>query len=490
MSRRVHAALPASRSPTARRLFGCLALACVLICAVAGGASSAQTGASLPAPLRAVAELPGEVGLIALPLDGGPPLVAHNASLPLNPASTMKLVTSYAALSVLGPQYRWYTGAYLRGRLDGDVLLGDLVLRGGGDPKLVVEDLAEFVARMRQAGLREIRGDLVVDDSIFDVGDESVERFDGDPSQPYNVRPHGLLMNFKATRVVVQPASAGASVTLDPVLADVPIDNRVRVVRGPCRHGPWALTVRDSGAGPQPRIDVSGQYSLGCGEQGVFAAVLTHRQFIHGLFKAAWLQAGGRFDGKTRVERGAARGQPWLEWASPRTLGDVVRDVNKFSNNVMSRQVLLQLASDRGARPATQDGAQAALREWLIAQKLSFPELVVDNGSGLSRNERISAESLARLLRHAAASPHADAIRESLPVVGLDGTMKYRLAGEPVAGRAWIKTGSLADVRAIAGYVDAASGRRYAVVMMINGPQAGGTQPLQDQFLRWVHANG
>ncbi len=440
--------------------------------------------------IRAAGLGPGQVGAIALPLDGGAPLLAHNDAAPLNPASTMKLLTSYAALSLLGPEYRWRTAAFLRGRLEGDVLHGDLVLRGGGDPKLVIEDLAAFVARMRQAGLRELRGDLVVDDALYDVGDDSVEAFDGEPSQPYNVRPHALLMNFKSTRIVVQPGPAGAAIALDPALADVEVDNDVRLARGPCRHGPWGLTVRDADGRPVPTIRVSGQYSLGCGEQGVFASVLSHRQFIHALFKAAWLQAGGSWNGRTRLERGAGQGQPWLEWASPRTLADVVADVNKFSNNVMARQLLLHLASERARPPATPEGARRVLGDWLAAQSIALPGLVVDNGSGLSRNERISAAGLARLLRHAAASPYGDLVRESLPVAGVDGTMKHRLVGEPIAGRAWIKTGSLVQVRSIAGYVDAASGRRYAVVLLVNGPGADASQPLQDRFLRWVHANG
>ena len=473
---------------------------------------------------------PEDVALIALPVAGGAPLIAHNAGKPMNPASTMKLLTTYAALATLGAEHRWKTGAYLRGRLDGDVLNGDLILKGGGDPKLVIEDLTEFIAAMRRAGLRELRGDLVIDDSVFDVGESSVEDFDGDPTQPYNVRPFGLLMNFKATRIVVRPGSGGASLTLDPPLDGVDVVSRLRMLRGPCRAGSTALTVReletrspesakggasrpgvsgesdgparrasasrDPAAGAQDDrgqpagIVVTGTYAPACGEQGVFASVLTHRAFINALFRSAWLAAGGQWTGSTRIERGAAAGKPWLEWESPRTLAEVVRDVNKFSNNVMSRQILLTLGARSGGVPATEESARDALRAWLSAQGIALPGLVVDNGAGLSRIGRISAEGLARVLVHAAASPHAEALRTSLPVVGVDGTMKYRMTGERIAGNAWIKTGSLEGVRAIAGYVDAASGRRYAVVMFCNGESGKACASLQDTFLRWVHAGG
>ncbi|NBS65975.1 MAG: D-alanyl-D-alanine carboxypeptidase/D-alanyl-D-alanine-endopeptidase, partial [Betaproteobacteria bacterium] len=164
-------------------------------------------------------------------------------------------------------------------------------------------------------------------------------------------------------------------------------------------------------------------------------------------------------------------------------------DINKFSNNVMTRQVLLG-ASATPAQPASPLRMREMVQRWLDSRGLHFPELVIDNGSGLSREERISAASLARLLVHAAGNPHADLFRLTLPQVGIDGTMRARLQRHPLAGRAWIKTGSLRDVKSIAGYVDAASGRRYAVVMIINGEKILGAQPAQDTFLRWVYDNG
>ena len=458
------------------------------------GCAGAQAQ-SLPGPLaqafRSAGQPVEEISLAAVPVAGGPALLSVNARQALNPASTMKLLTSYAALGVLGPDYRWKTLGLLRGSMAGDVLEGDLVLKGGGDPKLVIEDLTAWIGTMRQAGLREIRGDLVIDDSIYDVDDRSVEQFDGDPSQPYNVRPFAMLMNFKATRFVVTPAGGDLYVSLDPPLADVAMDIDIGIARGKCRYGASGLLIRIRGTDARPLIRISGSYSPACGEQSTFAAVLTHRQFIEGLFKAAWRTAGGKWDGRARIEPGSAKAAKlWIEWNSPRTLSDVVQDINKFSNNVMTRQVLLQIAAAGSEQPATPERARASLYGWLKLQGLEFPELVLDNGSGLSRSERISAASMTRLLVHAAASPYADLMRTSLPKVGIDGTMKNRLVGEPLVGNAFIKTGSLNDVRAIAGYIDAASGRRYAVALLINGPRAELSQGAQDAFLRWVYTNG
>jgi D-alanyl-D-alanine carboxypeptidase/D-alanyl-D-alanine-endopeptidase (penicillin-binding protein 4) len=302
-------------------------------------------------------------------------------------------------------------------------------------------------------------------------------------------------MNFKATRFIVRPARSGVSIDLDPPLAGVRILNEIRLEPGRCRFGAPGLVIRDAGTEAQPAIRVAGTYSKGCGVQSTMAAVLNHRQFIHGFFGAAWRSAGGVWSGRTVVARDVDPALPVLvEWTSPRTLGDVVHDVNKFSNNVMARQLLLQAslqASEGPERgPATLEGARTAIAGWLERRGLRSPELVIDNGSGLSRLERIAPAALGRLLIDAARADHGSTFVTSLPVVGVDGTMRHRLRGDPVAGRAWIKTGSLQDVRSIAGYVESASGRRYAVVMLVNGPRAGASGPAQDALLRWVHADG
>lgn len=435
----------------------------------------------------------GEVAIDIRPIGAGPGIDWRlGADRPLNPASTIKLVTTWAALNLLGPDYRWRTRLHLGGPIIDGVLHGDLILEGGGDPKLVVEDLTAWIGQIRAAGLREIRGDLVIDDAIFEPVDETLAPFDGDASQPYNVLPSGALMNFKVTRVVVRPSGDGAAIELDPPLAGVAIENRVRIRREPCRNGAAGLRVSESRPAPDrsAAIRIDGPYSSGCGEQGLFASVLGHVEFARAFFAAAWQAAGGSWEGGARLERGAAAGRPWFEWVSPRTLSEVVGDINHFSNNVMARQLLLQVAAGRGVRPAGVADGRRAIEAWLREQGLDFPEMVLDNGAGLSREARISATSLARLLVEVARSPLGEHFLHSLPRVGQTGTVRHRLVGEAVAGRAWIKTGSLDGVRAIAGYLEAESGRRYALVALFNGPRAGASAPVQDRLLRWLHRHG
>ena len=417
--------------------------------------------------------------------------VMHQAERPFNPASTMKLVTTHAALSMLGPGYRWTTRFLTTGPIRDGVLQGDLILQGGGDPHLVIEDLHALMADLRAQGLTTIRGDLVVDDARFAVGPADGEVFDGDASQAYNVRPWAALTNFKASKLVIDPKKR--QLALEPPLADVQLRYDVKVLKGRCRTGGTRLGVQDGAtAAGRPVVSVNGTQVRACGAQQFYAAMLDHQQFLHCIFKAAWKDMGGQFTGRTRIQPGAAvRGRPLYAWQSTLDLGEVVHHINKFSNNVMTRMLLLEMAAASGQGALPPDRAGQWLHQWYRSQGLALPSLVMENGSGLSRQARISAGDMVALLARAAGSPTAPWFEASLPVVGIDGTMKTRLRMDPVAGQAQIKTGTLQNVRAIAGYVTAASGRRYALSLMINGKYpAERALHAQDELLRWVYRHG
>jgi len=164
-----------------------------------------------------------------------------------------------------------------------------------------------------------------------------------------------------------------------------------------------------------------------------------------------------------------------------------VRDMNKFSNNVMARQLYLTLGAEGFGEPGTEGKSERVIREWLAGKGLAMPELVLENGSGLSRTERISARNLGLLLLTSFQSPVMPEFLASLPLAAVDGTMRKRLGDASVAGQAHIKTGSLTGVRAIAGYVLDASGRRLVVVSIVNHPNAVNAEAAQDALLDWVH---
>ena len=466
------------------------ALIAALYLCLASGVARAQAG--LPEPfttaLRA-ANIPlAAVGMVVRPVDsapGGLPAIALNGSMPMNPASAMKLVTTYAALDLLGPAYTWKTEAFASGALRAAVLDGDLALRGSGDPKLVVEHLWLLVQRIRGYGVREIRGDVLLDRSAFGAVASDPAAFDGEVLRPYNAGPDALLLNYKSVsfEFVPDPESLAARVMVTPPLAGLQVPPMVRTVDGPC--GDWRARLQGDFSRPMaPQF--RGAFPLACGERVWHVSVLDHAQYFAAVFRAVWEGAGGSWAGAVREAPVPAQARR-IALHESEPLAAVLRDINKFSNNVMAHQLYLTLGAEQAGRPGTPEHAQRAVREWLSSRTLEMPELVLENGAGLSRIERVSPASLARLLVHAYASPLMPEFVSSLPLVGVDGTMKRRIGA---VGNAHVKSGLLVDVRAIAGYVHARSGRRYAVVSIINHPQAGDGQPAHEALLEWVFSHG
>ena len=416
------------------------------------------------------------------------PLLAAGAERAMNPASTIKLVTTYAALELLGPAFQWVTDAHAEGGLNGTVLTGDLVLKGRGDPKLTLESFWLLLRALRNRGISEIRGDLVLDRSYFAPNNHDPARFDDQPVRPYNTGPDALLVNFKAIRLFFVPDIEARLVRIlaEPPLPQVQVINRVALVDGPC--GDWVnrLKVDAQGGSAAARLTFKGRYAASCGERERSYSVLAHAHYVLGLFRELWRELGGTFTGTVR-DGTASPDARFIAAVSSPALSEVVRDMNKFSNNVMARQLYLTLGAEGFGEPGTEGKSERIIREWLAGKGLTVPELVLENGSGLSRAERISARSLGLLLLTSYKSPVMPEFLASLPLAAVDGTMKKRLGTAGVAGQAHIKTGSLTGVRAIAGYVLDASGRRLVVVSMVNHPNAVAAEAAQDALLDWVH---
>ena len=433
-------------------------------------------------PLDALSVLVQEAG-------GGATRASLNASKPVNPASLAKLLTTYAALDQLGPAFAWKTPVWLAGRLTDGVLKGNVHIQGRGDPKLTLERVWLLVQRLRQMGVAEIRGDIVLDQSAFAVPEASLAEFDNEPLRPYNARAQALLLNLNAVIYTFTPDAAQgvARVAAEPALSGVQVDASVPLSNGPCNdwRGGLKATLGDS-----ERMRFGGGFPLACGERWWPLAYPDARRYAVRLLTTLWRDAGGRLGGSVREGPAPEDLKPSFELTSP-ALAEVVRDINKFSNNVMAQQVFLTLALYRplanGAPPpsrATPEAAREALRQWLV-QRLgeSLDGVVIDNGSGLSRETRLSAALLARVLQSAWASPVMPELVASLPVNGLDGTLRRTNAS---AGRAHLKTGSLRDVAGVAGYVLGASGKRYVLVAIVNHPNAHAARPAFDALVQWT----
>jgi D-alanyl-D-alanine carboxypeptidase/D-alanyl-D-alanine-endopeptidase (penicillin-binding protein 4) len=433
-------------------------------------------------PLTAVSAYVQELGNVQ-------PLFSQQPSKPMNPASTMKLLTTFAGLELLGPDYRWRTEVYAGGPITAGVLNGNLVLKGYGDPKITIEQFQELITRLRATGLSTIRGDLVLDRTFFAPAAHDPAAFDGEPLKPYNVGPDALLVSFKSVRFVFAPNPAGDAVDVhaEPALASVTIRGAPRLTPGDC--GDWRASLQAVFATRPDRAEATfgGRYPAACGERDWYVAMLDHPHFVRESFARAWADAGGSFEGRVRDGTLPPGAKPLVTLESA-PLYDIVRDINKLSNNVMARQLFLTLATTAYPPPATTAHATDAVKRWLRGHKLNFPELVLDNGSGLSRRERMAAQSLGRVLLAAYGSDVRADYVSSLAVAATDGTVRKRFENDAVAEQAFLKTGSLEGVRAIAGYVFAPNGRSFVVVCFVNHPNAARAQVPLDILVEWVYA--
>ncbi|MDR2306551.1 MAG: D-alanyl-D-alanine carboxypeptidase/D-alanyl-D-alanine-endopeptidase [Paucimonas sp.] len=423
------------------------------------------------------------LSLVMLPLDGPGTATVFNADVSVNPASTMKLVTTYAALELLGPTFQWKTEFYTDGTLSNGVLNGNLYLKGGGDPKLNMEKLWLLMRDLRANGVRTVTGDLVLDRSHF--VQPNLPQFDddgGDLNKPFLVKPDSLLVNLKALRFVARNDGGKVMVSVEPPIAGIRIDNQVKALSGKqctgeVRYNP--VVQPDGGIS----VTVSGQLGDGCNSQ-TYLSLLDHPTYAAGAVRAIWSELGGSIQGRDRVEDVPKSARLLARAFSP-DLVEVIRDINKYSNNTMAQQLFLSIGAQFRTDADGDDAraAQRVVRQWLAKKGITAPHLVMENGSGLSRAERVSTREMAALLQAAWKSPYAAEYISSMPLVGMDGTMRKRLKRTAMTGEGHIKTGTLNTVRAIAGFSRDSNGHTWAVAAILNDPKPWGASQVLDQVL-------
>jgi len=405
-------------------------------------------------------------------------LVSHNALVLRNPASLMKLVTTSAALDLLGPAFTWSTQVYLGGPIVDGVLLGNLYLKGQGDPKLGVERLWLLMRRIKGLGIQSVQGDIVLDRQTFEGVQIDPGEFDGEPLKPYNASPDALLINFKSLLInfVPDPQARVVRIHTEPPMAGVTVQATVPLVGGECSDYRGALKADFQDPN---QILFKGQYALSCGERLWPIAYADPAHFAVKAVEGMWHELGGANKGTVREGPTPANLKPIVSVDSAQ-LAEVIRDINKYSNNVMAQQLFLTLGAQIN-NAATPESARSVLNQWWT-QKIGAPLPKFDNGSGLSRETQMSAEDLAKLLSWVYTQSFYPEIAASLPLSGVDGTLKQSRAKI----RGHIKTGSLKGVMGIAGYLPNSSGHTFVVVAVINHPNAGLAKPVLDSILDWV----
>ncbi|MEW6589807.1 MAG: D-alanyl-D-alanine carboxypeptidase/D-alanyl-D-alanine-endopeptidase [Pseudomonadota bacterium] len=429
------------------------------------------------------------VALVVQPLDAATPRLSHNAEAALNPASVMKLVTSFAALDRLGPGYAWTTRVWADGPVVDGTLDGDLVIQGRGDPTLTLERMWLLQRELRARGVQHIRGRLVLDTTHFDVPSADPGAFDGEPYAPYNAPPGALVANFNAVALRLKPAASEVWVVPDVALPGVTFTSRVQATDAAACNGARRALLPVLEIGERTELTVTGHYPRSCGEQAWALSLFEPAATFDLIFRGLWRESGGTLDGVT-VAGKAPDAEPLFAFASEPLSAALVR-LNKHSNNLMTRNLFLTLGAEAYGAPATLEKGAQAVRKTLERRGIATQKLVLENGAGLSRIERISAAALNQLLRVAHASPWFPEFAAALPVVATDGTLKRRFNGSVLAGQAHLKTGTLRDVSALAGYVHGADGTRQSFVLLIYHANAGRAEAAQRALLEWVvNGNG
>lgn len=469
-------------------------------------ASDAFSSDTLPAAIAQLLhdhQIPiSAVSIVVREMNGNTPLLLRrNANTSRNPASAIKLLTTLAALELLGPGYQWQTNYLVDGVITNGVLRGDLIFKGGGDPFLTVEQLLGHILALRQSGIKTITGQLIIDNSKFITQRHDRGAFDGRPERLYNVAPDAALTNFSATQIMIEPVviqsndgvtSRQIRVRTEPPLAGLRVVSSIKARAGKCIHPNSGWSYRVVRIAENLTVRLRGTYRTACGSHMIARSILPNHEYTYRLFTALWRALGGNLDGGYRVSKTATNARLVLMRESE-PLADIITGINKFSNNVMSRQLLLTVGSesadDLANQPATVAAGVGAVRRWLSANDIAMPALVLENGSGLSRKSRLSADGMWALLKHGWDSTNRPEFVSSLPLAAIDGTLRKRLQTSSLRGRARIKTGLIDGVRSMAGYLHANNNRHYGVVMMIDSNKVNfhNGNAIQDAVLRWVY---
>ena len=448
--------------------------------------------AELPQPVRHILDIRkvphDSLSVFVQDVDSGEVVLRWQDDVSRNPASTMKLLTTLVGLDLLGSTYKWTTDVFALGEIEDGRLDGDLLVRGRGDPFLVTERVWQMLRLVRQAGIHEIDGNLLIDDSYFDVQEYDPAEFDRQPLRAYNVAPNALLMNFKVVRYWFEPDHDrnAVRVWVDPPLENLRVENKLALRRGYCGGYQRGITITANEA--IDKMIFSGRFPTGCKSYAMDRTALSHNEFAYGLFTSVWRESGGEFRGGWMNAKAPEDAEPIVSFESL-PLAEIISRVNKNSNNVMARQILYTLSAEVLGPPGTESGGRKVIEDWLADTGIEFPTLMLDNGAGLSREARVSAREFGALLEFAWRKPYMPEYLASMAVSGLDGTLRRKFDDAHLTGQAHLKTGSLDHVAAIAGFMQARSGRRFAVVMLHNHENVhrGPGEEAQVALLRWLY---
>jgi len=428
------------------------------------------------------------IGLYIQAIDKQQSVVSLQAETPFNPASVIKIVTTAIALDALGAGYRWTTELSYTGNIKNNVLQGDLYFKGNGDPYMTPERFWRLLSRINIYGIQNIKGDVYFDNSYFNPGKMNYAAFDNQPYRTYNVGPNAVLIGFQATEFHMSTQAKKIKISTFPDSPIIKVINKIKKVKGSCGRWKKRINVSTKNTNGTLNVTFTGRFASRCDKKTLYLRVSESTDHFQHYFLPIWQQVGGKLSGTVKQGLVPRHAKSILKGDSI-SLSDAIKMINKYSNNVMTRQVLLTLGAHEFGVPGTTKKGIRAISRWLRQQQFDDQSLRLDNGSGLSRKTRISAKFLGKILHHVYQQAYMPEFISSLPMTGYDGTMANRFKNDPIKGQAHIKTGLLDFVQSMAGYITAANGKRYVVVLLHNDPKAHtkAATRLQNKIIRLVY---
>lgn len=471
---------------------------CSLLLWLSGCASQpdAQLRQQLTQQIQAAGLQPDQVALLVMPVAAGPqnrPLIAHNADLLMQPASTLKLLTSAVALDQLGPLWRGETELLVdpadltKARHQG-VLRQPLFVRGKGNPDLDYAALSFLLAQLYNEGVRDLQGGVVLDRSWFHpaLPDPAAPAFDESPRARYNHIPDALSLNQQMVQLRLQSDANTVRLSTLPAFADLELSAQLRLTDSRCDQFNGQRLQLNEQALPDGRIRLvlRGEFPRHCLHEEDAAWLSREAQWQLSL-QQFWRQLGGNITTPLKVHQGQTpAGALVVAQHFSRPLPQLLQQLNKNSDNGLARTLALQLGAqyqsvqqeneqiaEKLAATDSVEAAEQMVKSWLKQRQLPAEGLVLDNGSGLSRQARTSASQLAALLQYAWQQPWGLDLASSLPRAGTDGTLQNRMRTSVARDRARLKTGTLRNGTGLAGYVFDRQQRPWIFVGLVNAEQ-------------------
>ncbi len=429
---------------------------------------------------------PEQVSILIRSAKSGNTLVSHHADKIRKPASVMKVLTTYSALLELGAEFRWPTKFYYHGNYKKGIIDGDLIIKAYGDPTLSSKDIPRIVRRLQALGIKSITGDMVIDRSFFDVSDRISSGFDNHSFSEYNAMPDTMMFDDHLCTVVVKPKDGQIIAYKRTQDQSYEVINNMKATEKSCAgNRSWPRVLINTESIP-PRVTLSGTLSLKCRPRYIKKLVTHAYQSFYYTLRAEMIRRGIAFHGQLQLAKVPAGARSLFTHFS-KPLLQIIAKTNKKSNNLYARHLMLLLGAKRYGAPATESKGRKAIKEILGRLDLiRSGSVVLDNGSGLSRQSRITARALSDILQDAN-KRYGLQWRQSLSIAGIDGTIKKRFKRTIAKGRAWMKTGTLKDAKNIAGYVQSKGSKRlYTVVVLYNGREKWKGSSLQNQIITWL----